>query len=124
MKLHRVILLLMLGIFFTGLLIAQETQKIEKRVQRMKEGLQLTDEQAAKVQAILLNAEQQTVQEKQSKPMNKRTMLKKTRLQMKATDQEIEKFLTPEQLKKYDSYKKERMNELKRSAKGRKFKED
>jgi periplasmic protein CpxP/Spy len=121
---QRFIFTVLIGIMFTGTAIAQVEQKIEHRVQRMKEALQLTDEQSAKIQEIFLREEQKTTPDKQSKPLNKRTALKKARLQMKATDTEIEKLLTPEQLKKYDSYKKERMNELKSRTKGRKFKEE
>jgi periplasmic protein CpxP/Spy len=124
MKLQKIMFLLILGIFFTGLTLAQDAQKIENRVKRMKEALQLTDDQATKIQEIYMREEQQSVQDKQAKPVNKRTMMKRMRQQMMATDQEVEKLLTPEQLKKYDSYKKQRMNQLKSSVKGRKFKEE
>jgi protein CpxP len=124
MKLQKIMFLLILGIFFTGLTLAQDAQKIENRVKRMKEALQLTDDQATKIQEIYMREEQQSVQDKQAKPVNKRTMMKRMRQQMMATDKEVEKLLTPEQLKKYDSYKKQRMNQLKSSVKGRKFKEE
>ena len=68
--------------------------------------------------------EKQAALEQSSKPLNKRAEMKNERMRMSALDKEIEPLLTPEQLKKYESYKKERANKMRSRTKGKKFKED
>ncbi|MBI5020971.1 MAG: hypothetical protein HZB59_06000 [Ignavibacteriales bacterium] len=48
-------------------------------------------------------------------------MIKNEQLRMKAMDKEIEPLLTSEQLKKYESFKKAQMNQMRSRSKGRKF---
>ena len=124
MKIFKSLLFVALFIGLTGLINAQNQQRTEHRIQRLKEALKLTDEQTAKITEIMTRQEKQAAQEQSSKPLNKRSMMKNERMRMSAMDKEIEPLLTPEQLKKYESYKKERMNQMRSRTKGSKFKEE
>jgi Spy/CpxP family protein refolding chaperone len=124
MKIYKSLLLVALFIGLTGLINAQNQQRTEHRIQRLQEALKLTDEQTTKITEIMNRQEKQAAQEQLSKPMNKRAMMKNNQIRMSSMDKEIEPLLTPEQLKKYESYKKERMNEMRSRTKGRKFKEE
>ena len=124
MKIFKSLLLVALFIGLTGLIYAQNQQRTEHRIQRLQEALKLTDDQTAKITEIMTRQEKQAAQEQSSKPLNKRSMMKNERMRMSAMDKEIEPLLTPEQLKKYESYKKERMNQMRSRTKGSKFKEE
>ena len=124
MKIFKSLLFVALFIGLTGLIGAQNQPRTEHRVQRLKEALKLTDDQTAKITEIMTRQEKQAAQEQSSKPLNKRSMMKNERMRMSAMDKEIEPLLTPEQLKKYESYKKERMNQMRSRTKGSKFKEE
>jgi len=124
MKIFKSLLFVALFIGLTGLINAQNQQRTEHRIQRLQEALKLTDEQTAKITEIMTRQEKQAAQEQSSKPLNKRSMMKNERMRMSAMDKEIEPLLTPEQLKKYESYKKERMNQMRSRTKGSKFKEE
>ncbi len=124
MKIYKSLLLAVLFIGLTGLISAQNQQRTERRIQRLQEALKLTDEQTAKVTEIMTRQEKQAAQEQSSKPLNKRSMMKNERMRMSSMDKEIEPLLTTEQLKKYESYKNERMNEMRSRTKGRKFKDE
>lgn len=123
MKIYKSLLLVAIFIGLTGLVNAQNQPRTENRVLRLKEALKLNDDQTAKISEIMTRNEQKAAQEQSSKPMNKKAMMKNNRSRLTAMDKEIEPLLTPEQLKKYESYKKERMNQMRSSTKGRKFKE-
>jgi protein CpxP len=124
MKIYKSLLLAVLFIGLTGLMNAQDQSRTEHRVQRLKEALKLTDEQTAKISEIMTRNEQKATQEQSSKSLNKRAMMKNERIRMKAMDKEIEPLLTPEQLKKYESFKKEQMNQMRSRSKRRKFKDE
>jgi Spy/CpxP family protein refolding chaperone len=124
MKIYKSLLLVALFIGLTGIMNAQNQSRAEHRVQRLKEALKLTDDQTAKISEIMTRNEQKATQEQSSKPINKRAMMKNERVRMKAMDKEIEPLLSPEQLKKYDSYKKEQMNKMRSRSDGRKFKDE
>ena len=124
MKIFKSLLLVALFIGLTGLIGAQNQQRTEHRIQRLQEALKLTDDQTTKITEIMTRQEKQAAQEQSSKPLNKRSMMKNERMRMSAMDKEIEPLLTPEQLKKYESYKKERMNQMRSRTKGSKFKEE
>ncbi len=115
-------LILMIGLNASA--IAQNQTRVEHRLEQLKTFLSLTDEQSVKVKDILLKAEDQTVKERESKPMNKRKALKNSQVRMQEMDKEIEPLLNPEQLKKYESYKLERKSEMKGRRKGTKFYRD
>ena len=117
------IIFLLIGIsFYSG--YAQHQASVENRVARLKEFLSLSDEQATKVQEILNKAETRSTQDQQSSSQNKRAMMKNRLERMKTSDKEIEAILNPDQLKKYESYKKERANQIKNNVKGRKFRDE
>ena len=124
MKIFKSLLLVALFIGLTGLINAQNQQRTEHRIQRLQEALKLTDDQTTKITEIMTRQDKQAAQEQSSKPLNKRSMMKNERMRMSAMDKEIEPLLTPEQLKKYESYKKERMNQMRSRTKGSKFKEE
>ncbi|MDI6767521.1 MAG: hypothetical protein QME52_11930 [Bacteroidota bacterium] len=122
MKIYKSLLFVALFIGLAGLINAQNQSRTEHRVQRLKEALKLSDEQTTKITEIMNRNEQKATQEQSSKPLNKKAMMKNEQKRLSAMDKEIEPLLTQEQLKKYESYKKERMNEMRSRTKGRKFK--
>jgi len=124
MKKAIVITTLILMIGLNASAIAQNQTRVEHRLEQLKTFLSLTDEQSVKVKDILSKAEDQAVKERESKPMNKRKSLKNSQVRMQEIDKEIEPLLTPEQLKKYESYKLERKSEMKGRRKGTKFYRD
>jgi len=124
MKKAIVITALILMIGLNASAIAQNQTRVEHRLEQLKTFLSLTDEQSVKVKDILSKAEDQAVKERESKPMNKRKSLKNSQVRMQEMDKEIEPLLTPEQLKKYESYKLERKSEMKGRRKGTKFYRD
>jgi len=124
MKKAIVITALILMIGLNASAIAQNQTRVEHRLEQLKTFLSLTDEQSVKVKDILSKAEDQAVKERESKPMNKRKSLKNSQVRMQEIDKEIEPLLTPEQLKKYESYKLERKSEMKGRRKGTKFYRD
>jgi Spy/CpxP family protein refolding chaperone len=124
MKIFKSLLLVVFFIGLTGLVSAQNKPRTERRIEQLKEAMKLTDEQTTKITEIMTRQEKQAVQEQSSKPLNKRAAMKNERMRMSAIDKEIEPLLTPEQLKKYESYKKERTNQMRSRTKGSKFKEE
>ncbi|MBI4811775.1 MAG: hypothetical protein HY800_10115 [Ignavibacteriales bacterium] len=124
MKELKFLLILILVVIGTYFGYAQNLTRVEHRVQQLKEALQLSEEQTAKITEIMTRLEQQTAQEQSSKPINKKAMMKNRQKRITEADKEIEPLLTPEQLKKYESYKKERTNQMRSRSQGRKFKED
>ena len=124
MKAFKLTLPLILVVIVMSLANAQTKTDVERKVLHLKEFLSLNDDQTTKITDILTKADNNLPSEKSGKSMNKRAMMKDTRVRMTAIDKEIEPLLTAEQLKKYDSYKKERTNQMRSRMKGRKFKED
>ena len=121
MKKALVIAVSIMIIGLTGSVIAQNQTRAEHRFEQLREFLSLTDGQAVMVKDILAKSEEQAVKENADRPRNKRTALKDQQVRMNAIDKEIEAILTPEQLKKYESYKLERKSEMKGRRKGTKF---
>ena len=124
MKLFKSLLFVVLFIGLTGLMSAQKQTRIENRVQKLKEFLSLNNDQTAKITDIFTKYDQRATQEQSTKQTNKKAMRKKMMSRMAEMDKEIEPLLTPEQLKKYESYKKEQMNQMRSGTKGRKFKDE
>jgi len=123
MKIYRAILILILFVGFSGAISAQNKTLIERRVEQLKEALQLNDEQTFKITEIMSRLEQKNEQEQSAKPINKKAIMKERQKRLNEADKEIEALLTPAQLKKYESYKKERANKMKSRMQGRKFKD-
>lgn len=101
-------------LLFIGASLAQEQSRIEHRIQRLRELLSLTDAQTAQVKAIMEKSEQQATQDKAKVKGDKRQLMKTTRKNLAAVDKEVEAILTPEQLKKYETYKKARRDGVSR----------
>lgn len=79
-----------------------------ERAERLKERLDLSDEQTKKVEAIFQKS-QETTQKGMMEHMGDREAMREfMQKQMEATDKEIEKILTAEQKQKYEELKKER----------------
>lgn len=123
MKIVKQLLLIASLLGLMASMNAQDQSRSQHRIERLKEALQLTDEQTAKISDIMTRNEQKGVQEKAAKPLNKKGMMKSERVRLKEMDKEIEPLLNAQQLKKYESYKKERANQMLSRTKGRKFKE-
>lgn len=87
----------------------QRVSRAEERSQHLKGLLSLSEEQTTQVYAILKNHEPKPPAGKE--PRGRRMSAKAERVERAAIDKEIEALLTPEQLKKYDSYKKARRSE-------------
>jgi Spy/CpxP family protein refolding chaperone len=119
MKTKIIIIALSVIIGFTA--YSQNKTRVDHRLDQLKTFLSLTDEQSIKIRDILMKAEDKAVQESQAKPVNKHKALRNSQIRMQEMDKEIEALLTPEQLKKYESYKLERKSEMKGRRKGTKF---
>ncbi len=124
MKKYKSLLLVVIFFGFAGIIISQNQQRPERRIQQLQETLKLTEEQTAKISEIMTRNEQQATQEQSSKPLNKKAMRRNEQKRLSVMDKEIEELLTPDQLKKYESYKKERSNQMKSRGKGKKFNQD
>ncbi len=118
-----VMFFIMLGLLYTTAALSQKTKvqsTVDERVKNLRLLCSLTDEQTAKVRDILTKADAK------SAPMikaNKRSSVKVLRMREKEIDKQIEALLTPDQLKKYDSFKKARRDEAKgwRNGKGSEY---
>ena len=87
----------------------QRVSKAEERSQHLKGLLQLTEEQTNQVHAILKNHEAAPTAGKTTE--SRRMRSKAERIERAAVDKEIEALLSPEQMKKYESYKKARRSD-------------
>lgn len=103
---------------------SQNSERTQRRFEQLKEFLSLNEEQAVKVKDILMKADEQAIKENSEVKKNKRTSFKDAQIRMKEIDKKIEAILTPEQLKKYESYKIERKSEMKGRRKGTKYYRD
>jgi Spy/CpxP family protein refolding chaperone len=84
----------------------QRISRAEERSQHLKGLLSLTEDQAKQVAAILKKHEP-----KPGDSGSLRTRAKAERSERAASDKEIQALLTPDQLKKFESYKKARRSE-------------
>lgn len=94
-------------------LSAQTNDKIEKRVENLKQKLSLTEEQTSKVRIIIQNAAAEIKKEKTS-------MKESVKKEMKSANEQIELVLTYEQKVKYKELKEEKKAMIKEKRKGRK----
>lgn len=77
-------------------------------LERLKQELNLTPEQVAKIQKILDSAQKQAEFDREKYQGNREAMMKAMRERWEKIDKEIESVLTKEQKKKYEVIKKER----------------
>lgn len=122
MKKYKSLLFMALFIGFISLSFAQNPTRTERRIQQLSEFLSLSNEQTAKITDIFTKYDQKATQEQSAKQVNKKAVRKNMIKRLAEMDKEIEPLLTPEQLKKYESYKKEQQNRMKSREQGRKFK--
>lgn len=97
-------------------------QRIEKRIERMKKNLNISDAQASEIRTILTNTKNQLQDRiekmKSAPPSDKaaiRNELKSARL---STHNEILRILTPEQRAKAESMREEMKGKMKEKHKG------
>jgi Spy/CpxP family protein refolding chaperone len=124
-RLKRATTISLLGLLTTAPIFAQQTetpkidreQRVQKRIEIMKQRLAITDDQAAKLSDVL-KTEHQTLaadrQKMQNAPADQKPY---ARLQMKqdmlAGKQKMLDVLTPEQRVKAEQFHKERMSKMK-----------
>lgn len=90
-------------------LSARAKQRIENQLASMDRALQLTDQQKAKIRA-LLEADAAKIDFSRMREMSREErfeMMQKMREQREKTNKEIEKLLAPEQVKKFQKYLEE-----------------
>jgi len=107
----------------------QIAQQVEKRVQEMRERLELTEEQEQQMQPILADNMKQLRELRQSyqgKGRDRETMQAlrgEAQAMQQATRAKLEGILTPEQMTEYDAiqeeWRKERRSKAKGSRRGR-----
>ena len=74
----------------------------ERRVAHLKKTLSLTDEQAAKIQPIILQATEKGQKIAQDAESQRKATAEAMKANMDATDEQIKAALTPEQRQKFD----------------------
>lgn len=95
-------------------------QKVAHKVDRMKKDLNLTDKQVAEVK-ILVEKEFARKEENRKKMKAIREEMRPTKEEREAMKTEMNRILTPEQLKKLEAQHKERKEELREERKDRKI---
>jgi protein CpxP len=83
-----------------------------KRVEDLRTTLSLTPDQTAKLKPILFDAQAQGRKIREEYGDDREGARDAMREQMPKTDSKIEALLTPDQKKKYEEYKKERMQHM------------
>lgn len=102
---------------FSGIMQAQPQRgergaRDEMQVQRMKEKVGLTDDQAAKVTAILKKSREEAQAEFEKSDVDRETRRGAMMKRAEKNDGEIMKLLTKDQKVKYEELKKERRKEM------------
>lgn len=98
---------------FTVVLFAQERGKgYGMYLERLKQELNLSPEQVAKIQKILDAAQKQAEADREKYQGNRDAMMKAMRERWEKIDKEIESVLTKDQKKKYEQIKKERQERM------------
>lgn len=98
---------------FTVVLFAQERGRgYGMYLERLKQELNLSPEQIAKIQKILDAAQKQAEADREKYQGNRDAMMKAMRERWEKIDKEIESVLTKDQKKKYEQIKKERQERM------------
>lgn len=90
-----------------------------ERTKHLNELLALSEEQSRRVLAILMQQDTRAAEDHAAAGGSRRAEEKALRARVAASDRAIEALLTPEQVRKYSSYKKSRRNELDRRKRPR-----
>ncbi|MBI2428025.1 MAG: hypothetical protein HYV29_04395 [Ignavibacteriales bacterium] len=113
MKKRRMSLVLVLVLCGAAVLFAQPMRMTtEERVANLKKELTLTDEQAAKVTAILKESEKKREAAFDKSGDDREARRAQMTALMEETDTKIAALLTKEQKKKYEELKKERRQRI------------
>ncbi|MFN3134225.1 MAG: Spy/CpxP family protein refolding chaperone [Candidatus Kryptonium sp.] len=102
------LLILFSSIFISFTLSQDRSRGYGGFLERLKQELNLTTEQVAKIQKILDSAQKQAEIDREKYQGNREAMMKAMRERWEKIDKEIEAVLTKEQKKKYEVIKKER----------------
>ena len=99
------VLVLILPVIYNGSLFSQPMPQVEVKVNRLKNSLNLTEEQTTDLRIILQNAVKQAANIRDLNKGNAEAIKIAISDLDKETDQQIQNILTPEQLKKYQTIK-------------------
>ncbi len=106
------ILTVALIFLFSLSLFAQETDLLEKQVQKLKKELQLTDEQTGQIKEILQTERAEMRQEREQSPRSKPPKREDIEASKTFVDARISNILTDEQFKKYQEMKKDMVTDV------------
>ncbi|MDD8017264.1 MAG: hypothetical protein PHP42_02705 [Bacteroidota bacterium] len=95
-------------LFLLGISVAQQQQRSEQMVQRLKDSLSLSDQQVTKIKVILDKQREEGRKDWEAHQGDRDAMRSAMMKRMEKSDVEIEKLLTKEQKKKYEEIKKHR----------------
>lgn len=100
-------------LLLTAIGYSQTNEKLEKRVENLRQKLSLTEDQASKVRVILKNTAAEIKKEKTAAK-------EKAKREIQSANEQIELLLTDDQKAKYKALKEEKKAEMKEKRKGRK----
>lgn len=111
--LRKTFTLKLLVLLFISFMFSQQTSRgYGMYFERLKQELNLTPEQATKIQKILDSAQKQAEIDREKYQGNREAMMRVTRERWEKIDREIESVLTKEQKKKYEQIKRERQERM------------
>ncbi|MEN3038806.1 MAG: hypothetical protein ABDI07_06600 [Candidatus Kryptonium sp.] len=111
--LRKVSLIALYGLFFTTVMFSQDRGRgYGMYLERLKQELNLSQEQVVKIQKILETAQKQAEADRERYQGNRDAMMKAMRERWEKIDKEIEAVLTKDQKKKYEQIKKERQERM------------
>jgi hypothetical protein len=88
--------------------------RAEQMTNRLKDSLQLSTEQAKKVRMIYDSMQVRMASDREAHGGDRDAMMQAMRTRMEKADKEIEALLTPDQNKKFEVFKKEREQRMRR----------
>lgn len=110
---QKITILTIALIFLLSLsLPAQETNLLEKQVQKLKKELQLTDEQTGQIKEILETERTEMQQEREESPGQKPVRREDIEASKTFVDAQISNILTDEQFEKYQEMKKDMVTDV------------
>ncbi len=107
-------------IFISGQIMAQNMNRVDNIVQRLKAELELTEEQVIRVLEIITESQKQREVEREKYQGDRRAMREAMKSIMHETDVNIESILTEGQKVKFETYRDKRRSERRRHLRGRK----
>jgi periplasmic protein CpxP/Spy len=110
LAIHAIIALLLVSA--TQAFAQVDSARVLQRLEALRTALSLTPDQTAKVKPILFDAQAQGRKIREEYGDDREGAREAMREQAPKTDAKIEALLTAEQKKKYEEYKKERMQRM------------